>query len=114
MYRFSSIIDSISFEKIKNGQKTVKFFLCDEKRKGLSVRDSFSLLNQCGEKITVIAKSIDVSSNLETLVKIFPLNNLGESDYNSAYSNIKKWFSDEDIAKYKMMAVTLEVSDEQN
>ncbi len=114
MYKFSSIIDDISFEKIKNGQKTVKFFLCDEKREGLSAKDSFSLLNQYGEKITVVAQNINVSCNLETLIKTFPLNNLGESDYKSAYSNIKKWFSDEDIAKYKIMAVTMEVSDEQN
>lgn len=26
MYKFSSVIDDMSFEKIKNGQKTVKFF----------------------------------------------------------------------------------------
>lgn len=73
MYKFSSIIDDMSFEKIKNGQKTVKFFLCDEKRNGLSVKDSFSLLNQYGEKITVIVKNIEISENLKALIKKSPL-----------------------------------------
>ncbi len=112
MYKFSSIIDDISFEKIKNGQKTVKFFLCDEKRNGLSVKDSFSLLNQYGEKITVIVKNIEISKNLKALIKNNSLNALGESNYESAYLNIKKWFSDEDIAKYAVMAVTMEIANE--
>lgn len=73
MYKFSSVIDDMSFEKIKNGQKTVKFFLCDEKRNGLSVKDSFSLLNQYGEKITVIVKNIEISKNLKALIKKIPL-----------------------------------------
>lgn len=112
MYRFSSTIDDVSFEKIKSGQKTVKFFLCDEKRKELSVRDSFSLLNQRGEKITVVVFNIETSENLERLVEKFPLSFLGESNYKSAYLNVKKWFSDEDIAKYGVMAVTLEITNE--
>lgn len=112
MYKFSSIIDDISFEKIKNGQKMVKFFLCDEKRNGLSVKDSFSLLNRYGEKITVIVKNIEISKNLKALIKKNSLNALGESNYESAYSNIKKWFSDEDIAKYTVMAVTMEIANE--
>lgn len=57
-------------------------------------------------------KNIEISKNLKALIKKNSLNALGESNYESAYSNIKKWFSDEDIAKYTVMAVTMEIANE--
>ncbi len=42
----------------------------------------------------------------------FSLKELGESDYNIAYSNVKQWFSDTEIEKYSLMAVSLEIVNE--
>lgn len=109
MFRFYSIVDDITFEKIKNGTKTVKFYLCDNKRAGLSVNDKIVLLNNGNEKLNIIVTSIKKSKNLETLIKQFSLDELGETDYNSAYFNVKKWFLDSDIEKYSIMAVTVEI-----
>lgn len=41
MYKFSSIIDDISFEKIKNGQKTVKFFYAMKNGRGYLQKIAF-------------------------------------------------------------------------
>lgn len=46
------------------------------------------------------------------LIKTFPLQLLGELDYNNAYQNIKKWFSDEDIEKHMIMAVKIRIINE--
>lgn len=112
MIKFSSIIDSITYNKIKCGQKCIKFFLCDEKRKSLAVGDIFKLENNEQSSFLVQVVSIEKSKKLNTLVKTFSLQLLGESDYNSAYQNIKKWFSDEDIEKYMIMAVKIRIINE--
>lgn len=97
MLRFSSVVDDTTFEKIKKSKKNVKFYLCDEKRSGLSINDSFNLLNKNNESLPLLVKNIELSKDL------------GESDYNSAYLNIKKWFLNSDIEKYSIMAVSVEV-----
>ena len=112
MYKFSSVVDDITFEKIKNGTKKVKFYLCDDKRAGLSTGDYFYLLDKNNEKLPLWVKNIETSKDLNSLVRKFSLKDLGESDYNSAYSNIKQWFSDSDIEKYSIMSVLLEIVDE--
>lgn len=109
MYKFSSVVDDITFKKIKNGTKKVKFYLCDDKHAGLSTGDYFYLLNKNNELLRLLVKNIETSKDLNSLVLKFSLKDLGESDYNSAYSNIKKWFSDSDIEKYSIMSVLLEV-----
>jgi len=112
MLRFSSTVDDITFEKIQNGQKSVKFYLCDEKRSKLSVNDTFCLLNKNNERLYLVVKNIEISKNLNTLIAKFSLKELGESDYNIAYSNVKQWFSDTEIEKYSLMAVSLEIVNE--
>lgn len=112
MLRFSSVVDDITFEKIKKNKKSVKFYLCDEKRSGLSVNDSFYLLNKNNEGLSLLVKNIEVSRDLNSLIRKFSLKDLGESDYNSAYLNIKQWFSNSDIKKYSIMAVSVEVMHE--
>lgn len=109
MIKFSSIIDGITFEKIKNGTKTVKFYLCDDKRSGLSVNDNFFLFNRENEKLNILVKDIQTSTNLKLLIEKFSLKELGEPDYNTAYYNVKQWFSDSDIKKYSMMAISMEI-----
>lgn len=109
MFRFSSVIDDISFQKIKTGKKRVKFFLCDQKRAQLSVGDQFYLENHAKEAILASVEQILISSNLEELVLKFPLQFLDEYDYNIAIENLKKWFSDEDIRKYSIMGVLIQI-----
>ncbi len=109
MCKFSSIVDDITFEKIKKSKKNVKFYLCDEKRSGLSINDSFNLLNKNNESLSLLVKNIRISRDLNSLIRKFSLKDLGESDYNSAYFNIKQWFSNSDIEKYSIMAVSVEV-----
>ena len=58
MYKFSSVVDDITFEKIKNGTKKVKFYLCDDKRAGLSTGDYFYLLDKNNEKLPLLVKNI--------------------------------------------------------
>ena len=112
MLRFSSVVDDVTFEKIKNSKKNVKFYLCDEKRSGLSVNDSFHLLNKNNECLLLLVKNIELSRDLNSLIRKLSLKDLGESDYNSAYLNIKKWFSNSDIEKYSIMALSVEVMHE--
>ncbi len=109
MIRFSSIIDDIAFQKIKTGKKRVKFFLCDKKRADLGIGDQFYLINRTNDSILVTVEQILISSNLEKLVLKFPLQFLGESDYNVAVENLKQWFSDENIEKYSVMGVLIKI-----
>ena len=109
MLRFTSTIDDISFQKIKNGQKRVKFFLCDQKRDHLDVGDQFYLINRANDSILATVEQILISSNLEKLVLKFPLQFLGESDYNVAVETLKQWFSDENIEKYSVMGVLIKI-----
>lgn len=76
------------------------------------IGDYFYLLDKNNEKLPLLVKNIETSKDLHSLVRKFSLKDLGESDYNSAYSNIKKWFSDSDIEKYSIMSVLLEIADE--
>ena len=76
------------------------------------IGDYFYLLDKNNEKLPLLVKDIETSKDLNSLVRKFSLKDLGESDYNSAYSNIKKWFSDSDIEKYSIMSVLLEIADE--
>ncbi len=109
MFRFSSNIDPISFQKIKSGNKKIKFYLRDTKHAKLSVGDTFSISNNHHEKLSVLAKSIKISKNLRSLIKKFPLQELGETRYSAAYTNIKQWFSERDIKYYSIMAVSMEI-----
>ncbi len=109
MLRFSSVVDDITFEKIKKSKKNVKFYLRDEKHSSLSINDSFYLLNKNNAGLALLVKTIKVSRDLNSLIHKFSLKDLGEPNYNSAYLNIKKWFSNSDIEKYSIMAVSVEV-----
>lgn len=80
MVKFFSIVDNIIFEKIKNGQKAIKFYLDDNKCAGLTVNNKIMLLSELGEK-----------------------------DYDATYFNVPKWFLNSDIEKYSIMAVTMEI-----
>nr|QIM10427.1 hypothetical protein PlAlph_3190 [uncultured Alphaproteobacteria bacterium] len=109
MLRFTSTIDDISFQKIKNGQKRVKFFLCDQKRDHLDIGDQFYLINRANDSILATVEQILISSNLENLVLKFPLQFLGEDNYNVSVENLKQWFSDENIEKYSVMGVLIRI-----
>mgnify|MGYP000334062699 FL=1 len=109
MLRFTSTIDDTSFQKIKTGQKRVKFFLCDQKRDHLGIGDQFYLVNHANDSILATVEQILISSNLEELVLKFPLQFLGECDYNVAVRNLKQWFSDENIEKYSVMGVLIKI-----
>lgn len=109
MIRFSSIIDDITFQKIKTGQKRVKFFLCDKKRTDLNIGDQFYLINHDNASLMVTVEQILISQRLNELVLKFPLQFLGECDYNIAIANLKKWFTDEEIEKYSLMGVVIKI-----
>lgn len=108
MIKFSSVVDSITFEKIRSGTKTVKFYLCDDKHSSLLSRDCFVLINN-SKKLIVRAQSIATSKNLKNLIESFSLQKLGEDNYSDAYLNVKQWFSDEKLKKYSVMAVSVEI-----
>lgn len=108
MIKFSSVVDSMTFKKIKAGTKTVKFYLCDDKHSSLLSGDCFVLIND-NKKLIVRAKNIIVSKNLKNLIESFSLNKLGEDNYSDAYLNVKQWFSDEKLKKYSVMAVSVEI-----
>lgn len=112
MIKFSSIVDRVTYDKIKCGYKCIKFFLCDEKRKNLSIGDVFKLEKSDHSFCHVQVVNIEKSKNLSKLVKSFSLQLLGEVDYNTAYLNVKKWFSDEKIEKNAIMAVKIRIINE--
>lgn len=67
------------------------------------------MINRANDSILATVEQILISSNLEKLVLKFPLQFLGESDYNVAVENLKQWFSDENIEKYSVMGVLIKI-----
>jgi len=67
------------------------------------------LINRANDSILATVEQILISSNLEKLVLKFPLQFLGEDDYNVAVENLKQWFSDENIEKYSVMGVLIKI-----
>ena len=103
-------LDNYYFEKIKAGTKTIEIRLYDKKRRELKIGDITFDNRKTNEKIDVKVKNLYIYKNFEELYKYHDKITLGyeESDVASP-SDMNKYYSFEDIIKYGVVAIEIEV-----
>ncbi len=101
-----------SFEMIEVGIKTIEMRLYDEKRKKISRGDYIKFISTMNDNKQLDVKVIDIYryNNFEELYKEFNKVKLGyREDEISHYTDMEQYYSKEDIAKYGVIGIEVEV-----
>ncbi|EPB8168112.1 ASCH domain-containing protein [Clostridium perfringens] len=101
-----------SFEMIEIGTKTIEMRLYDEKRKKISKGDYINFISTMNNKKQLEVKVIEIYkyNNFEELYKEFNKVKLGyREDEIAHYTDMEQYYSKEDIAKYGVIGIELEV-----
>ena len=104
-------LDSVAYEAVVSGNKTIEMRLNDEKRRELKVGDIIEFTNRA-TKETLKAKVIElhVYKNFEELYKHHDKVSLGYKENEIASpSDMRKYYSFEDTIKYGVVGIEIEV-----
>ena len=111
---FTMKLNSLPFEMIESGRKTIELRLYDEKRRKISVGDNIRFMLADDESKTLIArvKELYVFPSFEELYKALPLNECGYSTDNVIHASPKdmqKYYTPEQERKYGVVGIKIEV-----
>ena len=99
-------LDNDPFTKIKNGTKKYEIRLNDVKRKALRVGDSIIFTNRETNE-TMVVKVTDLHK-YDTVKDIF--DNLDNKLLGCKKTDVKKYYTDEEIKKYSLLVIGIERS----
>lgn len=91
-----SIIDKTTFEQIKSGFKTTKFYLNDTKRQGLKCGDIIRYSNKDTDEVILV-----IIENIVSADNSVDFENKNIQEY------INSWFSLEDQEKYGLLSINI-------
>lgn|SRR5574344_456586 len=99
------------FELIKSGSKTVELRLNDEKRSLLKVNDIIEFINRKNnESLKTRIIKLHKYSSFEQLYNHFDKEKIGyHKDEIANYKDMEKYYSIEDINKYGVVGIEIEV-----
>lgn len=100
-----------SFQKIKNGTKTIEMRLCDEKRSLISVGDKIEFVNtKDGEVLECAVMNLYKYKNFEELYRCHDKISIGYSeDENAAPEDMFVYYPPEKIAKYGVVGIEIKI-----
>ena len=104
-------LQSIYFDRIKNGEKVYEIRLNDEKRRLLKVNDKilFSNLDNANEKLEVTVENLLHFNSFDEVLEHLPLDKLGFKEYKKEeVKNIYyQIYNSTDEKKYGVVAILL-------
>lgn len=107
-------LNSLPFEKIKSGEKTIELRLFDEKRQKIKVGDVIRFTNtSSGEIISAIVIKLHIFESFCELYNTLPLFNCGytNEDIDTAhYSDMDAYYSPDEQKKYGVVGIEICVS----
>ena len=100
-------LQSVPFEKIQNGTKTIEIRLNDEKRQNFNVGDEieFSLISDTKQTVRTQVTELTHFPTFEELFSILSPEDYGGGDWQDMY----QYYSKEDEEKYGVLAIRLEL-----
>lgn len=101
------------FKMIKKGIKNIEMRLYDEKRKMVNIGDEIEFLNiETGEILITRVIKLHLFENFEVLYNHFDKEKLGyDKDEIAKASDMSKYYSEEEILKYGVVGIEIEVID---
>lgn len=104
------------FEKIQIGRKTVELRLFDEKRRRLDIGDKiiFEKLEDSGQKIAVVVKSLHRYATFEDLFMVIPLEKCGNASTDTpreAAARMSRYYTEDQIQKYGVLGIGIALAD---
>ena len=107
-------LNSVPFDKINSGVKTIELRLYDEKRKKVSIGDVIVFDNLSESSVTISARVIDIHrfNNFDTLYKSLPLQKCGYSDEDvktASPDDMLTYYSAEEQQKYGVVGIEIEL-----
>ena len=103
-------LNNETFNKIKEGTKTVELRLLDEKRKALRVGDKIIFTNRANnEKIDVLVTNLFKADSFEPIYKKYSKVAMGYNEEDDAKpEDMEEYYSKEEIKKYGCIAIEIE------
>ena len=102
-------LQSEPFYKILNGQKTIEMRLFDEKRQKIAINDDI-LFTFDEESVLTKVKDLRVFKSFKELYEHYEPSELGYTKISDvSYKKMEKYYSLEDIKKYGVIAIKIEV-----
>ena len=111
---FTMKLNSLPFEMIESGRKTIELRLYDEKRRKISVGDniSFMLVEDGSKELNAIVKELYVFPSFEELYKALPLTECGyttDTVKHASTNDMQKYYAPEQERKYGVVGIKIEV-----
>lgn len=103
-------LNNETFNKIKEGTKTVELRLLDEKRKALRVGDKIIFTNRANnEKIDVLVTNLFKADSFEPIYEKYSKVAMGYNEEDDAKpEDMEEYYSKEEIKKYGCIAIEIE------
>ena len=112
---FEMKLDSVYFDKIKNGQKIYDIRLNDDKRKAISVGDTIVFKKQPYLAQSVKTTVVDLLhfNSFKEMLSCLPFNQIGFEccSMADAIKVFGKFYSHEDETKFGVLAIKLKLAD---
>ena len=111
---FTMKLNSLPFEMIESGRKTIELRLYDEKRRKISVGDMirFMLVDDESKELVVKVKELYIFSSFEELYKALPLTECGyttDTVKHASPKDMQKYYTPEEERKYGVLGIKIEV-----
>lgn len=99
------------FELIKSGKKTIEMRLYDEKRRLIKIHDKIKFINRKDQtEIVTEVISLNTYDSFQELYKHYSKISLGyKEDEISNPSDMNKYYNEEDIRKYGVVAIEIKL-----
>ena len=107
-------LNSLPFEMIESGRKTIELRLYDEKRRKISVGDTirFVLVDDESKELKATVKELYIFSSFEELYKTLPLTECGytaDTVKHASPKDMQEYYTSEQEKKYGVLGIKIEV-----
>lgn len=104
-------LESYSFDKIRNGEKTIEVRLNDEKRKGIKVFDIIRFVKNSDQTESVDTEVLELlhHKSFEDLASAYPPSDFGYSNREDLLGAIYTFYTKEDAKKFGVVGIRVKV-----
>jgi ASC-1-like (ASCH) protein len=104
-------LQAYSFDKIRDGEKTIEVRLYDEKRREINLGDEIAFKREPEQTETVKTEVVGLLNykSFEDLVEDFPASDFGYSDKTELLNAIYSFYKKEDVAKYSVLGIKIKL-----
>lgn len=112
--RFTMKLNSVPFEKMRSGGKTIELRLYDKKRRAISIGDQIEFIRLGAPEETILTQVIGVYpfSSFSELYRKLPLSECGynhEELISASPKDMEQFYSEEDQKKYGVVGIRIKV-----